>query len=81
MREEVALAVDIYNGTSTWWQRLLGLAPPVSMHLNLPEGASHNVTWEEFAYTTCLVQFISHFLQTCRPACSVVVWWISSGSS
>ncbi|BDA46500.1 hypothetical protein COCOBI_08-5940 [Coccomyxa sp. Obi] len=55
VREEIALAVDIYNGTSTWWQRLLGLAPPVSMHLSLPEGAAHNVTWEEFAYTTCLV--------------------------
>ena len=56
VREEIALAVEIYNGTSTWWQRLLGLAPPRSMHLNLPEGAAHNVTWEEFAYTTCLVQ-------------------------
>ncbi|CAL8462629.1 g2162 [Coccomyxa elongata] len=55
VREEIATAVDIYNGTSTWWQRLLGLAPPVSLHLNLPKGAEHDVTWEEFAHTTCLV--------------------------
>lgn len=63
VREEIATAVEIYNGTSSWWQRLLGFAPPVSLHLNLPEGAEHNVTWEEFAHATCLVRLVHKCLR------------------
>lgn len=56
VREEVGLARQVFNGSSKWWQRWLGQAPPVSLQGILPEGAAHNISWEEFAHTTCYVR-------------------------
>lgn len=54
VRGEVAFARAVYNSTSTWWQRLLGQAPPVTLG-SLLKGTPHNISWEEFAHASCLV--------------------------
>ncbi|EIE23840.1 SET domain-containing protein [Coccomyxa subellipsoidea C-169] len=53
--EETGVARQVYNGSSSWWQRWLGQAPPVSLQGLLPEGAAHKISWQEFAHTTCHV--------------------------
>ncbi|KAK9906816.1 hypothetical protein WJX75_008486 [Coccomyxa subellipsoidea] len=55
VREEVGVAKQVFNGSSKWWQRWLGQAPPVSLQGILSEGTAHNISWEEFAHTTCYV--------------------------
>ena len=42
-----------FNDTSTWWERLLGMAPAASLSKAL--GAHHSISWDTFLHTTCLV--------------------------
>ena len=58
----IQTALQVYNGTRVWWERLLNFGPAVRLAREL--GPQHNVSWEEFLHYTCLVRGCCPLLHT-----------------